>query len=243
VLGYVPFKVDGYCRDCKRQTTYSATSKYGNRMMPMPDEKCDELKIWKGIVNLELCCARNSDHKILFFVNAGEGTIEKIGQLPSLASISNDEASGYRKILQEDYAKEFHKAIGLAAHGVGIGSFVYLRRVFEGLIYRRFNEFKTNEGWADEDFFSKKMEEKIQFLKGHLPESLVTNRKIYSILSLVIHELEEEKCLEYFEIMKSSTIIILEEDKKRWKNWHYTRVSRKQFPNLIIRNNISAVAA
>ncbi len=54
-------------------------------------------------------------------------TIEKVGQYPSLATIANDEVSQYRKDMNPIDAQEFHKAIGLAAHGVGVGSFVYLR--------------------------------------------------------------------------------------------------------------------
>ena len=38
--------------------------------------------------------------------------------------------------------REFTKAIGLAANGVGIGSFVYLRRIFENLVFQAFDEAK-----------------------------------------------------------------------------------------------------
>jgi hypothetical protein len=41
---------------------------------------------------------------------------------------------------------------------------------------------------------------------------LANNTKIYSILSLGIHELNEEECLTAFEILKKSIIYILEED-------------------------------
>jgi hypothetical protein len=59
------------------------------------------------------------------------------------------------------------------------------------------------------------MEEKIALLKDHLPDFLVENRKVYSILSIGIHELDEEDCLTYFEAMKQAIIIILEDDKKK----------------------------
>jgi hypothetical protein len=142
-------------------------------------------------------------------------TVEKIGQHPSLATIANDEVAPYRKDMEQVDSSEFHKAIGLAAHGVGVGSFVYLRRVFERLIYRRFEEFKAAEGWADQDFYSVRMEDKIALLKNHLPAFLVENRKVYSILSIGVHELDEADCLKYFEVMKQAIIIILEDDKKK----------------------------
>ena len=116
--------------------------------------------------------------------------------------------------MDERDGKEFHRAIGLAAHGVGVGSFVYLRRVFERLIHGRFEEFKVAEGWKDEQFRGIRMEDKIALLKDRLPEFLVQNRKIYSILSKGLHELDETACLNWFEVMKQSIIIILEDDKK-----------------------------
>lgn len=164
-------------------------------------------------MNIE--CARFSTHEIKYWYRVDKMTIEKIGQYPSLATVSNDEVAQYRKGMLSEDSQEFHKAIGLAAHGVGVGSFVYLRRVFERLVYRRFSEFKDAEGWTDEQFNKLRMSEKIEFLKGHLPAFLVDNAKIYSILSIGIHELDESKCLGYFDIMKHSIIIILDEDKKK----------------------------
>jgi hypothetical protein len=141
--------------------------------------------------------------------------IEKIGQYPSLATIAQDETRQYRSVLKDENASEFHKAVGLAAHGVGVGSFVYLRRVFERLIRSRFDEFKVQESWDETAFNGMRMEDKINLLKDHLPEVLVANRRVYSILSLGIHELEEEACLTAFPMMRSAIIIILEDDKKK----------------------------
>lgn len=160
-------------------------------------------------------CGRERSHKARFWIELNELVVQKIGQAPSLADISNDEAGSYRRQLGAADAAEFHKAIGLAAHGVGVGSFVYLRRVFENLIARRYAEFKATEGWLDEDFLPLRMSEKVEFLKSHLPTFLVENAKIYSILSLGIHELSEEKCLSFFDVLKESILIILAEDKKK----------------------------
>ena len=76
-----------------------------------------------------------------------------------------------------------------------MGSFVYLWRVFERLITRRFEEFKVEEGWNDAKFVGKRMSEKIELLEHYLPDFLVRNKKVYSILSRGIHELQEEECL------------------------------------------------
>jgi hypothetical protein len=59
------------------------------------------------------------------------------------------------------------------------------------------------------------MAEKIDMLKSHLPAFLVENRRIYSIVSLGIHQLSENDCLAFFPILKQSTLFILEEDKQK----------------------------
>lgn len=141
--------------------------------------------------------------------------IQKVGQFPSLADIANDEANKFRSVLNKEDSSELHKAIGLAAHGVGIGSFVYMRRIFERLVYSRFHEAKDANQWNEEEFLRLRMNEKVHFLSGHLPSFLVENSRIYSILSVGIHELSEAQCLSYFEMLKQSIIIILEEDKAR----------------------------
>jgi len=62
-----------------------------------------------------------------------------------MADIAIDEMrQKYRLVLRGDNWAELYKAVGLAAHGEGIGSFVYLRRVFERLIRSRFDEFKAD---------------------------------------------------------------------------------------------------
>jgi hypothetical protein len=60
--------------------------------------------------------------------------------------------------------KKFTKGLGLAAHGVGIGSFVYLRRIFENLIEEAHTATQqdtglrtdtgTLDGWKRKLFYS-----------------------------------------------------------------------------------------
>jgi hypothetical protein len=59
------------------------------------------------------------------------------------------------------------------------------------------------------------MSEKIGFLRSHLPPFVVENHKIYSILSLAVHELSEERCLQFFPVIKASIVVMLDEDKKK----------------------------
>lgn len=134
----------------------------------------------------------------------------KFGQYPSLADMAIGELGPLRKTLHADDARELARAIGLAAHGVGIGSFVYLRRVFEHLIQKRYQQFSTE---IDADEFQRaRMVEKIALLRNHLPAFMVENRSIYGILSKGVHTLSDDICKEAFPLMRDSIMMILDED-------------------------------
>jgi len=90
---------------------------------------------------------------------------------------------------------------------------VYLRRIFEDLIEQAQKEALQGGQWADGDFEKKRMAEKIDSLKNFLPPFLVQNKDVYGILSKGVHDLSEQECLEYFEPVKVSILMIL--DQKR----------------------------
>ncbi|WP_147282494.1 short-chain dehydrogenase [Microvirga subterranea] len=163
-----------------------------------------------GRYDLNYKCRRNSDHSVLAFVLKSNDTFTKIGQFPSLADIAQKDAAPLVKQLSKTDRHEFSKAIGLAAHGVGIGSFVYLRRVFERLLDRRFELHKDQVD--AEQYRRSKVVDKIDMLQDYLPKFLVEHKTIYGILSVGVHELSEEACRSAFPLMKESIEIILEED-------------------------------
>lgn len=69
--------------------------------------------------------------------------IIKIGQFPSVADLVILEIVKYKSVLSKQY-REFSKAVGLFVHGIGIGSFVYLRRIIENLVYEKSVKLKIN---------------------------------------------------------------------------------------------------
>lgn len=157
---------------------------------------------------------RNEDGDVKF--------ISKVGQYPSVADFHIGQVRKYSKVLPQDKMREFTKAIGLAANGVGIGSFVYLRRIFEYLVFEAYEVAKSNNPTIDEAAFtSRRMNEKIQMLSDYLPDFMVENHHIYGILSKGIHELSEEECKEYFAVLKSSIEMILEERLEKFQKDKY----------------------
>jgi hypothetical protein len=207
----VKTKIDGYCQFCKRDSTFTV-----NSINIAAESTWTNIKTRYAFEQMTISCARSESHDIRYFLRIRSMTIIKVGQYPSLADIAIDEnRQKYRSVLRGENWSELYKAIGLAAHGEGIGSFVYLRRVFERLINSRFDEFKQEEGWSDADFTQLRMDEKVAFLKDHLPSYLVETRKIYSVFSQGVHELDNETCLQFFDIGKRSIIIVLEDDLKK----------------------------
>jgi len=146
-----------------------------------------------------------------FYFLIHNNTITKIGQYPSIADIVTIDIQKYRKVLGNEQYSEFSRAIGLTAHGIGIGAFVYLRRIFENLIEESHQVQKDIVGWDENAYQRSRMEEKIALLKDSLPEFLVENKSLYSILSKGIHELREIECLKAFPTTKLGIELILDE--------------------------------
>ena len=165
-----------------------------------------------GFATIEIQCKRYHDFFLFHILwQPDTKTLIKIGQYPSVADFHTSQVKQYAKLLKKEEMQEFTKAIGLAAHGVGIGSFVYLRRIFENLIQDAYEEALAADTIVNADFQIARMDEKIQLLKGHLPEFLVEHKTLYSILSLGIHSLDETTCLAHFDIVRTGIEIILDE--------------------------------
>jgi hypothetical protein len=168
---------------------------------------------WSSFYRVHLKCKRGGKTNLLFFVAiVDEKHIMKVGQWPSLADIQFAEVGKrYEKHLSMNALRNYKKAIGLYAHGAGAGSFVYLRRIFEDLIFGCFQENKDKIAIKDDEFKKKRMEEKVDALKDYLPSQLLEMKNIYGILSKGVHELSEEECLSYFSPIKLSIELILDQ--------------------------------
>lgn len=163
------------------------------------------------IFTRECICTRKPVHRAYFHFSVQADKLTKIGQSPSLADLSDAELRRYKPVLDKQRFNELSKAVGLASHGVGIGSFVYLRRIFEGLVADASVVASRENGWSQEAFERARMEEKIDLVKDHLPSFLVEQKKVYGVLSLGIHSLSEELCLESFPVVRVGIELMLEE--------------------------------
>lgn len=195
--------LDCFCHGCRKQTVFKRLD------VPLTN-------VFGGtnnyVFSLWFACSRNDDHKSCFVFRSHEGILQKIGQYPSIADLVTPDLQKYRPVLGDDSFRELTRAIGLVSHGVGVGAFVYLRRIFESLIKKAKNVAAKESGWDESQSFANvRMDEKIVMLKQYLPVFLYENRSLYSIMSVGVHTLSEAKCLKAFPVIRVGIEFILDE--------------------------------
>lgn len=202
-IKYFQGTLDSYCPWCEKHSIFENT----NKNISYDKYDCTINQVYA----VKLACSRHKEHELFYVIKINNNTIQKIGQFPSLADLQLQELKKYSKILGNDRYRELTKAVGLSAHGVGVGSFVYLRRIFESLVEDAHQVNIMQEGWDESKYVQSRMAERILMLKGALPDFLVENTKLYSILSKGIHELTENECLKHFPVIKVGIELILDE--------------------------------
>lgn len=193
-------------REQYEDSLYFANKLMNDRLTYLLDNYFDENRN----ISFTVKCTKNHKLSSIFHLDRNNKLI-KVGQYPQRTSFDNS-LNKYKKILGKEDLRELNRALGLVTHGIGAGSFVYLRRVFEKLIFESFEAFsKENDEITNDEFRKLHMDKKISLLGNYLPNYLVENKIIYGIISKGIHELTEKECLEYFDTMLKAIIIILDE--------------------------------
>jgi hypothetical protein len=199
--------IDIYCPECKNISTFRrsidvhkpsiAAAIIPTRMpiTPLAGSKSIEEKKHK-LFSVDIKCSRNDNHIALFIFKVDNNYVQKIGEYPSQIQRQYYEIKRYEPLLEKYYI-ELQTAIRLNDTNVGIGSFVYLRRVLEKVLANAaIKKYGHRKSWNIEKYRkSKRIDEIIDDLSDSLPEFLVSNRRIYKVLSKGIHELDEEECL------------------------------------------------
>lgn len=205
---------DCYCITCRKETPFIISTidlkheggglRAGNALLHPP-----------SAFALRSVCQRDLTSYIYVFHKVGNNVV-KIGQHPSMADIAFGELKGLDKTLDPIDRKELGAAIGLFAHEVASGAFVYLRRVFERMIRRAHDRYAERNGQIP-GFDGMRVDEKIAALKDELPERAVRNKAVFSVLSAGIHELTDEQCMALFPVLKAVIFQMLEQDEHKRK--------------------------
>ncbi|MBZ9782781.1 hypothetical protein ACE1YR_12085 [Pseudomonas sp. K1(2024)] len=210
--------IDSFCPYCSKDSTFKRQDNGYNQGRTTLDSWWE----YFPFIEFRFKCSRDNNHAISYSFQFDENQgVQKIGQYPSTYDVAAPSVKRYRKILGEDRCRELVKAIGLFTHGVGAGSLIYLRRLLEYLLEKAHLEAQQSETWKKTnsvDFSRASVGEKIKALSDYLPEYLVNNKKIYSVLSLGIHSGSEEECMKQFPILRTAIELILDqkiEDAKR----------------------------
>ena len=162
---------------------------------------------------LSFRCGRYGDVlTLVVYISQAERYIFKIGTFPSLRDFHKDDIKKYEKVLTEQQKTELVTAIMIANNGVGIGSYVYLRRIFEGIVFEEASNAIRDGVISKEDFDKKRMDEKIIAIKNYLPTFLYEHHKeLYGILSIGVHQLKEEDCLSFFPVLYDCITLVLDD--------------------------------
>ena len=169
--------LDSWCMSCRRPSVFHIKSQlpgYGEPEKKMP---------YSVIISIEAVCGRGGPQSyngcgatLNIILKKDADNIIKIGQHPSIADLEFASLDkGVFKELTKQQRGEFGKAVGLVAHGVGIGSFVYLRRVFENLVSEAHDSAMKEKDWNENLYNRSRMPEKIKLLSNNLPARLVEN--------------------------------------------------------------------
>lgn len=194
--------MDAYCPGCEKHTVFRRHEKGGwsNRKQAMDH-----------FTSAQFFCTRDPSHRLRFYTRIHQGTIQKVGQFPPVIDLVQPDLKKYRSVLGAARHRELIRAVGLTTHGVGVGAFVYLRRIFESLIDEARQVAERSDGWNKDAYDQARMSEKIEILRDHLPTFLVENRKLYGIMSKGVHSLDEDECLDAFPVVKMAIELILDQ--------------------------------
>lgn len=221
---YNGYKIDCFCIECNEKRIFESTDKqvfeesaFLTTSILDPTNKSRKpakVTLFNNYLNrrysLSFRCSRDPNHSLLFDILITNDKMIKIGQFPSFADICVGDTTKYKSVLKDNYC-EYNMSLGLASHGVGIGSFVYLRRIIESLVFEKFDEVSKKIDVDKTTFMGKKFIEKIDVLKDYLPKLLVEKKNVYGIISKGVHELDEKTCKEMFPYIKAGIEMILDD--------------------------------
>jgi hypothetical protein len=203
---------DQFCPECRSNSTFTALKSAATSTRAIfkalsygqEDDGKDLLKY--------SICARNSQHAALSLFVLHQDGFTKVGQYPSQADVAKGDVQRYSSVLSPQDLGDLGRAIGLYAHGIGAGAFIYLRRIFESLVEKAHIVAKNVlPDWDETAYIKMRMGERIKALSGYLPGPLVEHHSLYGILSDHIHNQSEEVCKKNFGLVLEGIYLIADE--------------------------------
>lgn len=226
-------KIVTFCHKCKKEFPFEANKRYinfyrdnFNASLNMPLSKdsnravrldiksgsifglilpCSKDEFYEnqiGYIEYSFTCKNDSSHVYLMFIsvefNNGEFTVRKVGQNPSMLTVKGFDFDKYKKQLDRINAYEDYKKADLSnADHFYVGAHAYLRRIFEKLINWYVDEYNVK---LSDDRMKTKIDSVKQYFDPRINKLL---KNLYSILSVSIHELDEDESKDYYSYLKA----------------------------------------
>lgn len=204
-------------------------------------------KIW-GLVNQQILqkdliernyyltyyisCNNNPTHiyslNLLISVQKDKFIVTKVGQYPTMLSVKGFDFDKYKKQLKRYNAYEDYKNADLSmANNFHAGAYTYLRRVYE----KQLNYYVEKDKPVLTD---DRTETKIKSVKNNFDPRIHEHLKnLYSILSIGIHELDEEESKDYYEYLKAMIDMQLQYEKAKDEEDKQTKKLSTKISNIV----------
>lgn len=200
-----------YCIHCKAKRIFAADKAvYDVNSVINPLSNSPKITNKSALYKTFRCSGSDEHVRIYGFIPDGEMLV-KISEYPSKYDSVQGDFNKYEKILSDEKVKELAKAAQLESFGYALAAFLYYRRIYEYIVFTSFKNATIENKITNDEFKLKRMDEKIEYLKGYLPDYFKENAQLYSILSKGIHELEEKECREYLPIARAVLYYSLDE--------------------------------
>jgi len=204
--------LDFYCPECGKHSIFNRSDDTPSQIMARTASGSRLYYREPEFFSMHYKCSRYDHHEAVFYFREGKDSICKIGEYPSKATAFSSDIEKYKKFLGREQMN-LQLAQELYSQGIGAGSFVYLRRIFENVILERVatRKYKDVKDWSFQEWkkSNKRMEDKLKDIADVLP-SFINHHELFNVLSVGVHSLDEETCLQYFPIIKAAIIEILD---------------------------------
>lgn len=155
-------------------------------------------KIW--YIEYYFTCTNNDKHKYIMMISIelkdGKFIVRKIEQNPPMLTVKGFDFDKYKKFLDKINAYDDYKKADLCnSDHFYVGAYAYLRRIFEKMIVFYLGDIELKDDHMDT---------KIDAVKDNFdPRVKKILKNLYGILSISIHELDEEQSKEYYTYLKA----------------------------------------
>lgn len=165
-----------------------------------PYEKGDLLENQIWYIHYLFQCTNNKEHKYMMMISIelkeGNFKVRKIGQNPSMLTVKGFDFDKYKLFLDKINAYDDYKKADMSnSEHFYVGAYAYLRRIFEKMINYYLGDIELKDNHIDT---------KIDAVKDQFdPRTKHLLKHLYGILSISIHQLDEDQSKEYYSYLKA----------------------------------------